>query len=162
VNIPRWASFVSSHGTLRSGSSRATVQHDLPIDALPFVANLQGVVAIAQHPTEPFVFSAALDGVLRQWDIRTGVGASFHHLAFSFCFCSLAQCAPSGACQKVAFRVTIAPIPIPARPFCTAGQCVQSWTGHAAGIQALVPGPNGQMVLTGSDDGTARIFSVTG
>ncbi len=33
---------------------------------------LQAVVALAQHPTAPFVFSAGLDGKLQQWDLRTG------------------------------------------------------------------------------------------
>lgn len=39
-----------------------------------------------------------------------------------------------------------------------AGQCVRTCTGHTAGIQALVVSLDGQMVLTGSDDGTAKIF----
>jgi hypothetical protein len=46
---------------------------------LTYPVSMQGVVAIAQHPTAPFVFSAALDGVLRQWDIRTGVNEPSHH-----------------------------------------------------------------------------------
>ena len=33
---------------------------------------LQGVVALACHPTAPMVFTGCLDGVLRGWDIRTG------------------------------------------------------------------------------------------
>lgn len=40
-----------------------------------------------------------------------------------------------------------------------AGQSVRRWSGHAAGIQALALSPDGNMIITGSDDHTARIFS---
>lgn len=42
---------------------------------------------------------------------------------------------------------------------CFAGQSVRRWTGHGAGIQALALSPDGNMIITGSDDHTARIFS---
>ena len=40
------------------------------------------------------------------------------------------------------------------------GQCTASRTGHSEGIQCLALSPDGQFTITGSDDGTARIFSV--
>lgn len=71
----------------------------------------QGIVALACHPTAPFVCFGGLDGVLRLWDLRIG-------------------------------------------------ECIYSRTGHADGIQCLALSPDGQFVITGSDDASSRIFSI--
>ena len=43
---------------------------------------------------------------------------------------------------------------------CDAGSCVREWAGHTAGIQALATDETGAMIITGSDDHTARIFGL--
>ena len=40
------------------------------------------------------------------------------------------------------------------------GACVQSRTGHMEGIQDMALNHEGTLVLTGSDDNSARIFDV--
>jgi ribosome assembly protein SQT1 len=36
--------------------------------------------------------------------------------------------------------------------------CVKTWWGHAAGVQDVCFSSDGSMVLSGSDDDTARVF----
>lgn len=66
---------------------------------------------LAQHPTQPLVFTGCLDGVVRCWDTRTGA-------------------------------------------------CVRAWGGHRDAVQDLAVSPDGSYVLAGSEDGTARVFSM--
>jgi angio-associated migratory cell protein len=42
------------------------------------------------------------------------------------------------------------------------GAAVRSYTGHAAAVQDLALSPDGGMLLTGSDDGTAKVFMTAG
>ena len=41
-----------------------------------------------------------------------------------------------------------------------AGSCVKLYSGHTEGIQALALSPDGSKAITGSDDGTVRIFVI--
>lgn len=38
------------------------------------------------------------------------------------------------------------------------GTCVRTWHGHTDAVQALAVSPNGRFVLSGSEDGSARVF----
>ncbi|GIL70349.1 hypothetical protein Vretimale_3470 [Volvox reticuliferus] len=69
------------------------------------------VTRMVWHPTEPFVFTACLDGASRCWDLRTA-------------------------------------------------SCVRTYGGHEDAVQDICLSPDGSMLLTGSDDGTARVFKV--
>jgi ribosome assembly protein SQT1 len=40
------------------------------------------------------------------------------------------------------------------------GACTHSFRGHAEAVQDLALSPDGGMVLSGSEDGTARVFSL--
>jgi WD40 repeat protein len=40
------------------------------------------------------------------------------------------------------------------------GSCVRTYGGHEDAVQDLCLNPDGSMLLTGSDDGTARVFKV--
>jgi ribosome assembly protein SQT1 len=40
------------------------------------------------------------------------------------------------------------------------GGCVRACSGHADSIQDVCCSPDGSMVLTGADDGTARVFTL--
>jgi ribosome assembly protein SQT1 len=40
------------------------------------------------------------------------------------------------------------------------GECARAWRGHAQVVQDLALSPDGGMVLSGSEDGTARVFSM--
>jgi ribosome assembly protein SQT1 len=42
------------------------------------------------------------------------------------------------------------------------GACVRALTGHAKGVQAVAFSPDGALVLSGSDDGTAKVFDLRG
>lgn len=53
-------------------------------------------MALAQHPSAPFVFSAGLDAVLRQWDLRTGMfyvhaSMALHCCSIHFIVCAVAN-----------------------------------------------------------------------
>lgn len=80
-------------------STRATCQHP------------EGVTRLAQHPTQPLIFTGCLDGVVRCWDTRTG-------------------------------------------------SCVRAWGGHRDAVQDLAVSPDGNYVLAGSEDDSARVFSM--
>ena len=82
-----------------SGTARATCQHP------------DGLTRLAVHPSQPLVFTACLDGVVRCWDARTGA-------------------------------------------------CVHTWRGAHDAVQDLAVSPDGNMVLSGSEDGLARVFSL--
>lgn len=41
-----------------------------------------------------------------------------------------------------------------------AGTCTQQWTGHQEGIQDIAVSMDGNSVITGSDDNTARVFTI--
>lgn len=71
----------------------------------------QGLTCLAQHPTQPLVFTGCLDGGVRCWDTRTG-------------------------------------------------GCVRQWRGHVDVVQGLAVSPDGNMVLAGSEDECARVFSL--
>ena len=66
---------------------------------------------LAQHPSQPLVFSGCLDGTVRCWDTRTGA-------------------------------------------------CVRLWRGHQDAVQDLAVSPDGNYVLSGSEDDSARVFSM--
>ena len=68
------------------------------------------ITKLAWHPTQPLVFSACLDGMVRCFDLRTSAS-------------------------------------------------VKSWGGHGGPILDIDLSPDGQMIITGSDDKTARIFA---
>ena len=72
---------------------------------------LQGVTRLAQHPTQPLVFTGCLDGAVRCWDTRTG-------------------------------------------------SCVRQWRGHTDAVQDLAVSPDGNLVIAGGEDDTARVFSL--
>ena len=72
---------------------------------------VQGVTRLAQHPTQPLIFTGCLDGVVRCWDTRTG-------------------------------------------------SCVRAWGGHRDAVQDLAVSPDGNYVLAGSEDDSARVFSM--
>ncbi len=72
---------------------------------------LQGVTRLAQHPTQPLVFTGSVDGSVQCWDTRTGAN-------------------------------------------------VRTWRGHRDAVQDLAVSPDGNWVLAGSEDGTARVFSM--
>lgn len=40
------------------------------------------------------------------------------------------------------------------------GQCTHTFRGHLEVIQSLALSPDGNMVLSGSEDGTCRVFSL--
>ena len=40
------------------------------------------------------------------------------------------------------------------------GGCVHAWEGHRAGVQDLAVSPDGNFVLSGSEDNSARVFSM--
>ena len=42
------------------------------------------------------------------------------------------------------------------------GECVRAWTGHAKGVQAVAWSPDGGLLLSGSDDGTAKVWELRG
>ena len=42
------------------------------------------------------------------------------------------------------------------------GECVRALTGHAKGVQAVAWSPDGNLILSGSDDGTAKVFDLRG
>lgn len=42
------------------------------------------------------------------------------------------------------------------------GGCVRTFRGHRAAVQALAISGDGGWVLSGSEDGTARVFSLAG
>ena len=45
----------------------------------------QAVVAVKCHPSQPLVYTACLDGAVRCWDLRTGMGSSaYAHHQFLF------------------------------------------------------------------------------
>ncbi len=67
------------------------------------------ITRMAWHPTQPLVFTACLDGMVRCWDLRTGA-------------------------------------------------MVKQFGGHTAGIQDLALSPDGSMIITASDDNTAKVF----
>ncbi|KAG2446035.1 hypothetical protein HXX76_000637 [Chlamydomonas incerta] len=69
------------------------------------------ITRMCWHPTEPFVFTACLDGASRCWDLRTNT-------------------------------------------------CVRTYGGHEDAVQDIAISPDGNMLLTGSDDGTARVYKV--
>ncbi|KAK9816046.1 hypothetical protein WJX74_003587 [Apatococcus lobatus] len=69
----------------------------------------EGVTRVACHHSQPFLFTACLDGIVRCWDIRSGI-------------------------------------------------CLRSQSGHSSGIQDMTLHRDGQLVLTASDDQTARVF----
>lgn len=71
----------------------------------------QGVTRLAQHPTQPLVFTGSVDGTVQCWDTRTGAN-------------------------------------------------VRTWRGHRDAVQDLAVSPDGGWVLAGSEDGTARVFSM--
>ncbi|KAK9809865.1 hypothetical protein WJX72_000577 [[Myrmecia] bisecta] len=68
----------------------------------------EGVIKAVCHPSAPLVYTACLDGVVRCWDLRTGV-------------------------------------------------CVSGRAGHSEGVQDIAVSPDGSLVLSGSDDHTARV-----
>ena len=70
-----------------------------------------GVTRIAVHPTQPLVFTACVDGVVRCWDVRTG-------------------------------------------------ECGHTWKGHTEAVQDICVSGDGSMVLSGGEDGVARVFSL--
>lgn len=77
----------------------------------PLALWLQGVTRLAQHPSQPLIFTGCLDGVVRCWDTRTG-------------------------------------------------SCVRAWGGHRDAVQDLAVSPDGNYVLAGSEDESARVFSM--
>lgn len=40
------------------------------------------------------------------------------------------------------------------------GACVRTCGGHTDGVQDIAISPDGSMIITGSDDGTARVFTL--
>ncbi len=68
---------------------------------------------MAWHPILPLVITACLDGVVRVWDVRTGV-------------------------------------------------CQHELGGHQEAVQDVCISSDGRMVLSGSDDQTARVFMLSG
>jgi len=42
------------------------------------------------------------------------------------------------------------------------GECIRAFTGHAEGVQAVVWSPDGGLLLSGSDDGTAKVWELRG
>ena len=110
------------------------------------------VEAAVYIPNLPLAATGALDGKLIIWDATSGT--------------------PRAICQHPDGVIRIAVHPTQPLVFSgcldgsvrcwdvRTGVCSHTWQGHAEAVQDLAVSPNGNFVLSGSEDGTARVFSL--
>lgn len=120
------------------------------------VASLEGhdegfsVEAVAFLPGLPLALTAGLDGKLVIWDLGT--------------FTPRATCQhPEGitriVCHPWAPFVVTGCIDGSVRCWdARTGACTQTWHGHREAVQDLALSSDGKMILSGSEDGSARVF----
>lgn len=118
-----------------------------------FEGHADGVESVAMCNTMPYAASASLDGTVRILDLENCVErhviqhkkgitvVRFHPQLPILC---------SGALDRTVQVVDA-----------KSGTTLQTLTGHRNAVMDLVFSPSGHMVLTGSDDETARLFRLT-
>ena len=89
-----------------------------------------GVCKVLWHPSEPILYSASIDD-----SIRVGI-----HL--------------SHACPLCGNDSLIFPKVWDART----GQCIHTFLGHRNIVLDFAISPDGRTIVTGSDDGTSKVF----
>jgi WD40 repeat protein len=110
------------------------------------------IEAAAFLPGAPLGATAGMDGKLVVWDLAASAArASCEHPDSV----TALACHPSApllftGCADGGVRCWDA----------RTGECARAWRGHAQVVQDLALSPDGGMVLSGSEDGTARVFSM--
>eukprot|EP00877_Chromochloris_zofingiensis_P012257 jgi/Chrzof1/7285/Cz02g17240.t1 len=133
----------------QDGSLRVTNIHNSRVLASP-QGHTDSVESVGFSPHLPLSASAGMDGKLVIWDATgfsergvcqhdQGVTRLCWHphqpLVFTACLDGIARCWD--------LRTAV---------------CVRQYTGHTDAIQDIAVSPDGSMILTGSDDHTARVF----
>ena len=129
------------------------------VGTLDPAAHTDSVEAVAFGPPSlPLLASAGMDGKLILWD------------AGSLAPRVVCEHGPDGVtCLGFAPPTTRAPLVATGgldgvvRAWdARTGECVRALTGHAKGVQAVAWSPDGNLILSGSDDGTAKVFDLRG
>ncbi|KXZ49922.1 hypothetical protein GPECTOR_19g373 [Gonium pectorale] len=110
------------------------------------------VEAVGLSSTLPLAASASLDGKLLIWDCGTlsQRGACEHPTSITRMVWHPTEPLVFTACLDGASRCWDL----------RTGTCVRTYGGHEDAVQDICISPDGSMLLTGSDDGTARVFKV--
>ncbi|GFR46469.1 hypothetical protein Agub_g8045, partial [Astrephomene gubernaculifera] len=110
------------------------------------------VEAVGLSPHLPLAASASLDGKLLVWDCGSlsARGACEHPSSITRMCWHPTEPLVFTACLDGASRCWDL----------RTGSCVRTYGGHEDAVQDICLSPDGSMLLTGADDGTARVFKV--
>ncbi|MCZ6598515.1 MAG: serine/threonine protein kinase [Planctomycetota bacterium] len=113
----------------------------------------KNVTGVAFHPKEDRLYSASLDGTLRVWSGTLEEGSTLHRSGSRFGALAIS---PDGVYVAAAGLLNASVKVWKA----DTGRLVDQMFGHDAGVESLAFHPDGIHVVSGSSDGTARIWAV--